>query len=63
MVAMFQMVGGGIGVLPDPAGNDAGHKAPNQVSGLRISFEVQNGGDDVRNAAVGVEVDYFYLLT
>lgn len=63
MVAMFQFVGGGIGVMPDPADNDPGHTVPNRESGTRISFEVLNVGDEAGVVTVDVEVDDVYLLS
>lgn len=57
MPAMFELVGGGVGVMPDPDDNPAGHVVPHHESGTRISFEVLNVGDAGGNAKVGVEVD------
>jgi hypothetical protein len=55
MSAMFQVNGGGIGVMPDPADNAASHNVPHRDSGTRISFEVLNAGDQDGVADVGVE--------
>ena len=63
MVAMFQLIGGGIAVMPDPADNDATHEVPNHESSTRISFEVQIVGDQARESAVDVELDDGFLLT
>ena len=63
MVAMFQFVGGGLGVMPDPDDNDANHNIPNHESGARVSFEVLNVGDENGVVSVDVEVDETYLLT
>ena len=57
MAAMFEFGIGGIGVMADPADNDAGHDVPHHESGTRISFEVQNVGDIGGNATVRVELD------
>jgi hypothetical protein len=57
MAAMFELTGGGLGVMPDPEDNDAGHVAPHHESGTRISFSVVNVGDLGGNAEVGVELD------
>ena len=57
MSSMFELVGGGIGVMPDPADNPDNHMVPHHEAGTRISFEVLNVGDAGNNARVGVEVD------
>jgi hypothetical protein len=57
MTAMFQLTGGGIGVMPDPADNPGAHTVPHHESGTRISFEVLNAGDRGGNATVGIELD------
>lgn len=57
MAAMFQLVGGGIGVMPDPADNPDSHEVPHHESGTRISFEVLNVGDAGGSARVTVELD------
>jgi hypothetical protein len=57
MTAMFELGDGGIGVMPDPADNPAGHVVPHSGAGLQISFEVANVGDASGQARVGVEVD------
>jgi hypothetical protein len=63
MSAMFQFVGGGIGVMPDPDDNAAGHVVPNHESGTRISVQVINVGDASGNADVGVEVDDVFVTS
>ena len=57
MSSMFNLVGGGIGVMPEPADNPNNHVNSNHEAGTRISFEVLNVGDAGGNARVGVEVD------
>jgi hypothetical protein len=57
MAALFQFIGGGIGVMPDPADNSGGHIVPNHDAGTRISYEVANVGDADGNAIVGIELD------
>lgn len=57
MSLMFELVGGGIGVMPDPADNAGNHDVPHHDAGTRISFEVINVSDIGGNARVGVEVD------
>lgn len=57
MTDMFQLTGGGIGVMPDPADNTGTHVVPHHESGTRISFEVLNVGDTGGNANVAVELD------
>jgi hypothetical protein len=57
MAALFQLIGGGIGVMPDPADNAGGHIVPNHNAGTRISYEVANVGDADGNAMVGIELD------
>jgi hypothetical protein len=57
MSAMFELAGGGIGVMPDPDDNEAMHVVPNHESGTRITFGVANVGDAGGNANVGVELD------
>jgi len=57
MSAMFQFAVGGIGVMPDPSDNAASHNVPNHESGLQISFQVSNFGDEDGVAKVGVELD------
>jgi hypothetical protein len=42
---MFELVGGGLGVMPDPADNPDNHVVPHHEAGTRISFEVLNVGD------------------
>jgi hypothetical protein len=54
---MFELVGGGIGVMPDPADNPNNHVIPHHEGSTRISFEVLNVGDAGGNARVGVELD------
>jgi hypothetical protein len=58
---LFQLVGGGIGVMPDPADNPDMHDVPHHESGTRISFEVLNVGDAGGNAQVGVELDDVFI--
>ncbi|MGL3104652.1 hypothetical protein [Bradyrhizobium sp. BR 1432] len=57
MSAMFELIGGGIGVMPDPEDNEAGHVVPHHESGTRVSFSVVNVGDAGGNAEVGIELD------
>lgn len=57
MSSIFELVGGGLGVMPDPADNPGNHVVPHHEAGTRISFEVLNVGDSGGNARVGVEVD------
>ena len=57
MAAMFQLVGGGIGVMPDPDDNPENHNVPHREAGIKITFEVLNVGNPGGNATVGVEVD------
>jgi len=57
MSLMFNLVGGGIGVMPDPEDNPDNHLVPHHEAGTRISFEVLNVGDIVGNAKVGVKMD------
>jgi hypothetical protein len=57
MPAMFDLMNGGIGVMPDPADNGAGHIVPNHESGTQISFEVINVGDEPGIAEISVELD------
>jgi hypothetical protein len=56
-VEMFQLMSGGVGVMPDPSDNAALHDVPHHDSGTRISFEVVNVGDVGGNAKVSVELD------
>jgi hypothetical protein len=58
---IFQLTGGGIGVMPDPADNPGMHDVPHHESGTRISFEVLNVGDTGGNAQVGVELDDVFI--
>jgi hypothetical protein len=61
MSAMFELTGGGIGVMPDPEDNPAGHVVPHHESGTRVSFSVVNVGDAGGNAEVGVELDDVFI--
>jgi hypothetical protein len=61
MGAMFQLTGGGVGVMPDGADNDGNHQVPHHESGLKITFEVVNVGDAGGNAKVGVELDDSFM--
>ena len=63
MPAMFQLIGGGVGVMPDPMDNPNGHVVPHHESGTRISFEVLSVGDTSGNAEVGVELNDVYVTT
>jgi hypothetical protein len=63
MVAMFQFNGGGIGVMPDPADNAAGHDIPNHEAGTQISFQVVNVGDESGIVQVDVEVDDIFNVS
>jgi hypothetical protein len=63
MAALFQLFGGGIGVMPDPADNPNGHVVPHHDAGTRISFEVMNVGDTDGNASVGIELDDAFQST
>ena len=57
MSSMFQLVGGGLGVMPDPDDNPDNHVVPHHDAGTRISFETLNVGDAGGNATVSVEID------
>jgi hypothetical protein len=57
MSAMFDLVGGGLGVMPDPDDNPDGHVVPHHDAGIKITFEVANVGDSGGNAKVGIELD------
>ena len=57
MASIFELVGGGIGVMADPADNLDNHQVPHHDAGTRISFEVLNVGDAGGNATVSVEID------
>jgi hypothetical protein len=57
MSAMFDLMSGGIGVMPDPTDNTAGHLVPNHESGTQVSFEVINVGDEPGSADISVELD------
>jgi hypothetical protein len=57
MTAMFEFVGGGIGVMPDPGDNPDTHVVPHHAAGTQISFQVANVGDDDGTADVEVDVD------
>jgi len=57
MAEMFEFLTGGVGVMPDPDDNAAGHTIPNHESGTRISFELRNVGDASGLATVGIELD------
>ena len=61
MAEMFQLTGGGIGVMPDPEDNKAMHQVPHHELGVRISFAVVNVGDAGGNAEVGVELDKTFI--
>jgi hypothetical protein len=61
MAAMFELVGGGIGIMPDPEDNPDGHTVPHHEAATRISFEVLNVGDAGGNARVGVELDDAFI--
>lgn len=61
MSAMFELVDGGLGVMPDPDDNPDNHVVPHHESGTRVSFEVLNVGDAGGNARVGVEIDDVFL--
>src|SRR4051812_47009478 len=61
MPAMFELVGGGLGVMPDPEDNPDNHVVPHHEAGTRTSFEVLNVGDAGGNVRVGVEVDDVFL--
>ena len=63
MVAMFQFTGGGIGVMPDPADNAAGHVVPSHDFGIQISFQVVNVGDENGTVQVDVEVDEVFNMS
>jgi hypothetical protein len=62
MAAMFQLVGGGVGVMPDPSDNPDNHQVPHHDAGLKITFEVINVGDVGGNADVGVELDDTFMM-
>jgi hypothetical protein len=57
MSTMFELVGGGIGVMPDPEDNPDNHVITHHEAGTSISFEVLNVGDAGGNARVGTEID------
>lgn len=61
MSSMFNLVGGGLGVMPDPDDNPDNYVGPHHDAGTRISFEVLNVGDANGNATVSVEInDVFF---
>ncbi len=62
MASEFELVDGGIGVMPDPADNPDNHNRPHHDSGTRISFEVLQVGDAGGNARVGVELDNGFVV-
>ena len=62
MSAAFELTGGGIGVMPDPADNPSGHVVPHSDAGLEVTNEVVNVGDEAGTARVGVEVDDVFQL-
>jgi hypothetical protein len=53
---MFNLVRGGIGVMPDPA-----HVNPHHDTGTRISFQVISVGDEGATRAFGVELDDVFV--
>ena len=55
--AMFNLVGGGLGVMPDPDDNPDGHDVVHHDAGVQISFEVANVGGVGGNAKAGIEED------
>lgn len=57
MAGLFELVGGGLGVMPDPDDNPAQHDVPHHESGTQVSFQVVNVGDAAGSATVGVEAD------
>lgn len=57
MAAEFVLAEGGVGVMPDPADNPANRQVPHSDSGVRISVEVGNVGDEPGVTTVGVECD------
>lgn len=62
MPAMFQLTGGGIGVMPDPADNPDRHQVPHHDAATRVSFQVVNVGDESGNARVGIELDDVFQM-
>jgi hypothetical protein len=56
-LAMFDFIGGGIGVMPDPDDNPNNHVVPHHESGTRISFEVLNVGNAGGEATVDVYIN------
>ena len=62
MGAMFELGGGGIGVMPDPDDNPDGHVVPHSEAGVQITVEVGNTGDEAGVARVGVEVDDVFVV-
>ena len=57
MSGVFELAGGGLGVMADPDDNAAQHDVPHHESGTRISFQVTNLGDGPGSATVSVELD------
>jgi hypothetical protein len=55
--AMFELKGGGIGVMPDPDDNPNNNDVVRADSGVRVSFEVCNVGNAAGTARVDVEID------
>ena len=61
MSSMFELTGGGLGVMPDPEDNEAMHVVPHHESGTRITFAVVNVGDAGGNAEIGIELDEVFV--
>lgn len=61
MPAMFQLTGGGIGVMPDPDDNPDQHVVPHHEAGTLITFAIVNVGDIGARARVGVELDDVFV--
>jgi hypothetical protein len=54
---MFELIGGGTCVLPDPEDNPDNHMVTHHEAGASISFEVINAGDAGGKAGTGTEID------
>jgi hypothetical protein len=61
MGAMFQLTGGGVGVMPDPDDNPDQHVVPHHDAGTMVSFTIVNVGDAGGQGRVGVEIDDVFV--
>jgi hypothetical protein len=55
--SMFELTSAGVGVMPDPSDNPAGHISPHSEAGTRISFELVNVGGSAGVARIGIEIN------